>query len=202
MTRKVVLATNNAGKARELNAMLADLGLEVQAQSAFGVKEAEETGRTFAENAVLKAKNAAAQTGLPALADDSGLEVDALGGAPGLYSARYAGPKASDSDNVNKLLTALKSLPEAQRGARFRCAIAWLPAPEAEPQIFEAAWEGRILDAPRGTNGFGYDPVFFVPEKGCASAELPPAEKNRLSHRGQALAKFIAHLKTGRTTNP
>lgn len=196
--KQVVLATNNAGKARELAAMLAHLGLEVRAQSAFGVKEADETGRTFAENAVLKARNAAAQTHLPALADDSGLEVDALGGAPGLYSARYAGPKASDSDNLKKLLAALAGLPEAKRTARFRCALAWLPAPEAEPQIFEAAWEGRILETPRGSNGFGYDPVFFVPEQGCASAELPPADKNRLSHRGQALAKFIAHLKAQR----
>ena len=192
--RKVVLATNNAGKARELNAMLAELGLEVVAQSSLGVQEAEETGRTFAENAALKAKNAASQSGLPALADDSGLEVDALGGAPGLYSARYAGPKASDADNLKKLLAAMKGVPEAKRSARFRCAIAWLPSPEGEPRIFEAAWEGRILEAPRGSNGFGYDPVFFVPEKNCASAELPPAEKNHLSHRGQALAKLIAHL--------
>ena len=121
-----------------------------------------------------------------------------MGGAPGLYSARYAGPKASDPDNLNKLLTEMKGLPEAKRGARFRCALAWLPAPEAEPRIFEAAWEGRILEAARGQNGFGYDPVFFVPEKGCSSAELPAAEKNRLSHRGQALAKFIAHLKQQR----
>lgn len=196
--KKVVLATNNTGKAWELNAMLAELGLEVLAQSAFGVDEVEETGKSFAENAVLKARNAAAQTGLPALADDSGLEVDALDGAPGLFSARYAGPKASDSDNLNKLLLALHGVPESRRGARFRCALAWLPAPEAEPRVFEAAWEGRILEAPRGTNGFGYDPVFLVPEKQCSSAELPPAEKNRLSHRGQALAKFIAHLKAQR----
>lgn len=197
MTR-VVLATNNVGKARELGAMLAQLGLEVLAQSAFGVKEVAETGKTFAENAALKARNAATQTGLPALADDSGLEVDALGGAPGLYSARYAGPKASDADNLQKLLAALEGVPESKRGARFRCAIAWLPTPDAEPRTFEAAWEGRILESPRGNNGFGYDPVFYVPEKGCASAELPPAEKNRLSHRGQALAKFIAHLKAQR----
>ena len=195
---RVVLATNNTGKARELNAMLAELGLEVVAQSALGVSEAEETGSTFAENAVLKARNAAVQTGLPALADESGLEVDALGGAPGLYSARYAGPKANDTDNLNKLLTEMQGLPEAKRSARFRCALAWLPEPDALPMLFEAAWEGRILESPRGKNGFGYDPVFFVPAENCSSAELPPAEKNRLSHRGQALAKFIAHLKQHR----
>ena len=195
MTRKMVLATNNQGKARELNAMLAGLDLEIVSQGALGVTAVEETGKSFAENAVLKARHAAEATGLPAVADDSGLEVDALKGAPGIYSSRYAGPKASDTDNLMKLLGELRGVPENRRGARFRCAIAFLPSPDAEPEVFEAAWEGRILDAPRGSNGFGYDPVFWVPEKGCASAELPPEEKNRLSHRGRALALFAAHLR-------
>jgi XTP/dITP diphosphohydrolase len=192
----MVLATNNQGKARELNAMLAGLDVEFVAQGSLGVAAVEETGKSFAENAVLKARHAAATTGLPAVADDSGLEVDALGGAPGIYSARYAGPGARDMDNLLKLLAELRGLPEVKRSARFRCAIAYLKAPGVEPQVFEAAWEGRILDAPRGSNGFGYDPVFWVPEKDCASAELPPAEKNRLSHRGRAFAQLAAHLRT------
>ncbi|MGE5624869.1 MAG: XTP/dITP diphosphatase [Bacillota bacterium] len=191
----MILATNNAGKARELNAMLAGLGVEIIAQGTLGIPAVEETGRSFAENAVLKARHAAQASGLPAVADDSGLEVDALGGAPGIYSARYAGPKASDRDNLEKLLGELKGLPEARRGARFRCAIAYLAAPGAEPKVFEAAWEGRILESARGHNGFGYDPVFFVPEKGCASAELSPEVKNKLSHRGQAFARLADYLR-------
>jgi XTP/dITP diphosphohydrolase len=192
----MVLATNNQGKARELNAMLAGLDVEFVAQGSLGVAAVEETGKSFAENALLKARYAAAATGLPAVADDSGLEVDALGGAPGIFSARYAGPGASDMDNLLKLLAELRGLPETGRGARFRCAIAYIKAPGVEPRVFEAAWEGRILDAPRGSNGFGYDPVFWVPEKGCASAELSPAEKNLLSHRGRAFAQLAAHLRT------
>ena len=193
--KKMVLATLNAGKARELNAMLADLGVEIVSQGALGIPAVDETGGSFAENAVLKARHAARASGLPAVADDSGLEVDALGGAPGIYSARYAGPKASDEDNLEKLLKDLKGLSEEKRGARFRCAIAYLPSADAAPKLFEAAWEGRILDAPRGSNGFGYDPVFFVPEKGRASAELPPEVKNKLSHRGKAFALLADYLK-------
>ena len=193
--KRMVLATHNPGKARELNAMLAGLGVEVVAQGELGVAAVEETGKSFAENAVLKARHAVEATGLPTVADDSGLEVDALRGAPGVYSARYAGPKAGDADNLLKLLDELKGVPAEQRGARFRCAIAYLPSRDAAPVVFEAAWEGRILEAPRGHNGFGYDPVFWVPEKGCSSAELPPEVKNALSHRGRAFALFAAHLR-------
>lgn len=195
MTRKMVLATNNPGKARELNAMLAGLGMEVVTQGELGVAAVEETGRSFAENAMLKARHAAVATGLPAVADDSGLEVDALQGAPGVYSARYAGPQANDADNLKKLLRELEGVPADRRGARFRCAIAYLASRDAAPQVFEAAWEGRILEAPRGHNGFGYDPVFWVPDKACSSAELPPAVKNALSHRARAFALFTTSLK-------
>jgi XTP/dITP diphosphohydrolase len=192
--KRMILATNNQGKARELNVMLAGLGVEVVAQGELGIAAVAETGKSFAENAVRKARHAVEATGLPAVADDSGLEVDALQGAPGIYSARYAGPQANDRDNLEKLLKELKGLPEEKRGARFRCAIAYLPSRDAAPLVFEAAWEGRILDAPRGHNGFGYDPVFWVPEKGCSSAELPPEVKNALSHRGRAFALFAAYL--------
>lgn len=194
--RKIVLATLNAGKARELSAMVAGLGFEIVDQGSLGIPAVEETGRSFVENAMLKARHAAEASGLLAIADDSGLEVDALGGAPGIHSARYAGPQASDRDNLEKLLRELKGLPEGKRGARFRCAIAYLVAPQAEPKVFEAVWEGCILESPRGVNGFGYDPVFFVPEKGCASAELPPEVKNKLSHRGQAFARLASYLKS------
>ncbi|MGA9852888.1 MAG: RdgB/HAM1 family non-canonical purine NTP pyrophosphatase [Gammaproteobacteria bacterium] len=193
--KKVVLATGNAGKLQELWAMLSDSGIEVLPQTRFGVREIEETGSSFEENALLKARNASRQTGLPAIADDSGLEVDALYGAPGIYSARYAGVQASDSDNLTKLLNALLTVPENRRTARFRCAMVFVhQADDPVPVIREGVWEGRILEAPRGHNGFGYDPVFLVPEKGCSSAELPPEEKNHLSHRGQALRKLVAAL--------
>ncbi len=192
---KVVLATGNKGKVRELSAILADAGITVQPQSDFAVPEAEETGLTFVENAILKARNAAAHTGLPAVADDSGIEVDALNGAPGIYSARYAGKEADSADNNAKLLEVLKGLPESQRTARFRCVIVYLRhADDPSPIIAEGAWEGRILEAPRGEGGFGYDPLFFVPTHGCSSAELPPEEKNRISHRGLALAELKQRL--------
>ncbi len=194
--RKVVLATNNPGKARELGAMLAGLAIEILPQSALKVPEAEETGLSFIENALLKARNAASHTGLPAIADDSGLEVDALDGAPGIHSARYAGPKASDQDNLEKLLKALQDVPDLGRTARFRCVIVYLKhALDPAPLVAEGVWEGSILRAPKGSNGFGYDPVFWVPEKGCASAELPPEVKNALSHRGQALARLLAYFR-------
>ena len=193
---RVVLASSNAGKVRELNQLLAGAHIEVLPQSSFGVPEAEETGLTFVENAILKARNAARHTGLPALADDSGIEVDALNGAPGIYSARYAGPGSSDEENLLKLLAALEGVPEAQRGGRFQCVIAFLRhAEDPTPLICQGTWEGRILTAPRGANGFGYDPVFFVPEQGASSAELPPETKNRLSHRGQALRKLLEGLR-------
>jgi XTP/dITP diphosphohydrolase len=193
---KVVLATGNAGKVRELAAMLQGLNIEIVPQAALEVREAEETGLTFIENALLKARNAAEQTGLPAIADDSGLEVDALQGAPGIHSARYAGPNAGDQANLEKLLAAMLDLPDLARSARFRCVIVYLKhAKDPAPLVAEGVWEGSILRAPKGTNGFGYDPVFWVPEKGCTSAELPPEVKNRLSHRGQALARLIAHFR-------
>ncbi|HEY1992021.1 MAG TPA: RdgB/HAM1 family non-canonical purine NTP pyrophosphatase [Gammaproteobacteria bacterium] len=194
--RKVVLATNNAGKAKELNAMLGGLDMEIVAQSALGVPEAEETGLTFIENAILKARNAAAHAKLPAIADDSGLEVDALEGAPGIRSARYAGTPSNDQANLKKLLEAMREVPDIGRSARFRCVIVYLKhAQDPAPLVTEGVWEGSILRAPIGSNGFGYDPVFWVPEKGCACAELPPEVKNQLSHRGQALARLAAHFR-------
>ncbi len=193
--QQIVLATGNPGKVREINQLLIGHDLEVIPQSAFKVPEAEETGLTFVENAIIKARNAAAQAGLPAIADDSGLEVDALQGAPGIYSARYAGPEASDRDNLEKLLVELGDLPDAQRSARFQCIMVYLRhAHDPSPLICQGTWEGRVLFAPRGENGFGYDPVFYVPDQDCSSAELAPALKNRLSHRGQALRKLIAAL--------
>lgn len=199
MSKTIVLASSNAGKVREFNQLLAGLRLEVVPQSRFDVADAEETGLTFVENAILKARNAAQHTGLPALADDSGLEVDALHGAPGIYSARYAGPKASDAGNLEKLLTMLKDVPEAERGARFQCVLVYLRhALDPTPLICQGTWEGRILTAARGTSGFGYDPVFLVPTHGCSAAQLPADVKNALSHRGQALRQLVAALATPR----
>lgn len=196
--KKIVLASNNPGKVREFNQLLADLEIEVVPQSEFGVVEAEETGLTFVENAILKARNAALHTGLPAIADDSGIEVDALQGAPGIYSARFAGSGASDQQNLEKLLHDIEGIPEAQRSARFQCLMVFMRhATDPTPLICQGTWEGRILTAPQGDNGFGYDPVFFVPEEGCSSAQLPPDTKNRLSHRGQALRQLIEALHQG-----
>jgi XTP/dITP diphosphohydrolase len=192
---RIVLATGNLGKVRELGAMLADLGVHVLPQSDFGVPEAEETGLSFVENAILKARNAAAHTGLPAIADDSGIEVDALNGAPGIYSARYAGTDGDDAANNAKLLAALAELPPAARSARFRSVVVFMRhADDPSPLIAEGAWEGRILDAPRGSGGFGYDPLFQVAGRDVSAAELPAEEKNRLSHRGQALRRLLAEL--------
>ena len=192
---RVVLASNNAGKVREINQLLADTGLRVLPQSDFGVPEAEETGLTFVENAILKARNAARHSGLPAIADDSGIEVDALKGAPGIYSARYAGRGASDEENLRKLLADLADVPDAGRTARFQCLMVYLRhADDPTPLICQGTWEGRILVEPRGDNGFGYDPVFLVPDLGRSAAQLDPATKNRLSHRGQALRLLAAAL--------
>jgi XTP/dITP diphosphohydrolase len=199
MSKTIVLASSNAGKVREFNQLLGDLQLEVVPQSQFNVADADETGLTFVENAILKARNAAQHTGLPALADDSGLEVDALHGAPGIYSARYAGPNASDTENLEKLLGMLKDVPGEKRGARFQCVLVYLRhALDPTPLICQGTWEGRILTAPRGTSGFGYDPVFFVPTHACSAAELPADTKNALSHRGQALRQLLTAL-PGRT---
>lgn len=192
---KLVLASNNAGKLAEFSRLLEGSGLQVLPQAEFGVTDAEETGLTFVENALLKARHAARATGLPALADDSGLCVDALGGAPGLYSSRYAGQDADTAANVIKLLHALQDVPEARRSARFHCALVLLRHPEdPQPLIAEGSWEGRILPAPRGSHGFGYDPVFLDPEHGLSAAELDPATKNRIGHRGRALEQLRQRL--------
>lgn len=192
---RVVLATGNPGKVRELAALLADSGLEIVPQTELNVGDAEETGLTFIENALLKARHAARATGLPAIADDSGLAVDALGGAPGIYSARYAGTGGDDAANNRKLLEALAGLPPEQRTARFHCVMVYLRhADDPVPIVCHGQWPGRILEAPRGVNGFGYDPLFLVPETDCASAELDAATKNRLSHRGRALRLLVERL--------
>jgi XTP/dITP diphosphohydrolase len=192
---EIVLASGNAGKLAELRELLAAAGHVLRAQSEFGIADAEETGLTFIENALLKARHASAATGLPALADDSGLCVDALGGAPGLYSARYAGGHGDSARNIERLLGELRDVPDAARTARFHCALALLrSADDPRPLVAEGSWEGRILREPRGARGFGYDPVFLDPENGVSAAELDPAIKNAISHRGRALATLKLRL--------
>ena len=194
MVGKLVLATSNAGKLAELRDLLG-ADFDLHAQSEFGVDDADETGLTFVENAILKARHAAAATGLPALGDDSGLCVDALSGAPGLYSARYAGTHGDSGANIDKLLRELACIDAAQRTARFVCVLALVRhANDPQPVIAEGVWHGRILHARQGGNGFGYDPVFYSPAHGCSAAELEPAIKNRDSHRGQALAALKRQL--------
>ena len=192
---KVVLASSNPGKLSELRALLKPAGLQIVPQDALGVEPPEETGVTFVENALIKARAACAATGLPALADDSGVVVDALGGAPGVRSARYAGDGASDADNLAMLLEALAGVDPPERGAAFVCAIVYLRhVQDPCPIVCEGVWKGRILDAPRGDGGFGYDPVFFVEALNRTAAELSRAEKNAVSHRGQALAQLLDQL--------
>ena len=192
---KFVLASSNPGKLAELETLLAPSGLRVVPQDVLGVEPPEETGLTFIENALIKARAACAATGLPALADDSGIVVGALGGAPGVRSARYAGEGATDADNVSRLLESLEGVAVPERGAAFVCVIACLRhARDPRPIVCEGVWEGRILDAPRGAGGFGYDPVFFVEALGRSAAELSRAEKNAMSHRGQALAQLLERL--------
>ena len=191
----LVLASGNPGKLAELRQLLEGSGHVVRPQSEFGVGDAEETGLTFVENALLKARHAARATGLPALADDSGLCVDALGGAPGLYSARYAGGHGDAARNIERLLRELEGVPDDARGARFHCAVVLLRhATDPQPIIAEGSWSGRILRAPRGAGGFGYDPVFLDPENARTAAELEPAVKNAISHRGRALASLRQRL--------
>lgn len=191
---KLVLASGNPGKLAELRALLGER-ITLHAQSEFGVTDAEETGLSFVENAILKARHAARASGLPTLADDSGLCVDALRGAPGLYSARYAGHHGDSAANIDKLLRELDGVPDAERSARFVCVLALLRhAEDPLPLIAQGIWEGRILRAPQGSGGFGYDPVFFSPAHGCSAAELPSDVKNRDSHRGLALAQLRAQL--------
>jgi XTP/dITP diphosphohydrolase len=191
---KIILASGNPGKRREIEKILADFDIEIVPQSDFGVSEAQETGTTFAENALIKARHASAATGLPAIADDSGLAVDALGGRPGVYSARYAGPDATDADNNARLLAELAGVPPAERGAAFHCVACFVTPGDDRPVIAEGQWRGRILDAPVGDGGFGYDPLFFVEETGCSSAQLSAVEKNRRSHRGKALRELARKL--------
>ncbi len=199
--RRLVVATGNAGKLRELQALLEGLGFELVGQDALGVASIEETGSTFLENALLKAHHAAAATGCAVLADDSGLEVDALGGAPGVLSARFAGASADDAANNRKLLEALVDVAPAARGARYRCVLVYLEGPaDREPLVAEGVWEGQIAATPRGAGGFGYDPYFLVPEEGCTAAELAPSIKNQLSHRGKALADLRRALAARRSS--
>ncbi|WP_246072299.1 RdgB/HAM1 family non-canonical purine NTP pyrophosphatase [Catenovulum sediminis] len=192
MMKKIVLATGNLGKVAELNQMLSDKHYEVVSQGEFNVPEADETGLTFVENAILKARNACHHTGLPAIADDSGLEVDFLHGLPGIYSARYAGLDATDQDNIDKLQAALKGVPAIQRTAKFQCVLVFMRhEKDPTPLICHGTWHGQITETQSGSNGFGYDPVFFVKSENCTSAELNKERKNTLSHRAQAL-KLLA----------
>lgn len=190
--KRIVLASNNQGKVEEINQLLANRPVEVVLQQMLGISEVEETGLTFVENAILKARHAAGQSGLPAIADDSGIEVDALMGAPGIYSARFAGPVCSDQQNNIKLIQALSDLPQEQRTARYQCVLVYMRhAQDPTPVICQGTWEGVILESPRGNNGFGYDPLFYLPDRGLSAAEMSTEEKNRISHRGQALQKLL-----------
>jgi XTP/dITP diphosphohydrolase len=192
---RVVLASSNSGKLRELASLLAPFGFDLVAQTALGVETPPETGQTFAENALLKARYAAAATSLPSLADDSGIEVDALGGRPGVYSARYAGEGATDQDNLRKMLGELRDVPPGKRTARYQCVIAFVgTALDAESIIASGTWEGTVIGEPRGLGGFGYDPIFVPSGFDRTAAELDPAEKNSLSHRGQALRSLVTQL--------
>ncbi len=191
----IVLATGNQGKVKELAALLNDQGFEIKPQNTFNVSDVAETGTTFVENAIIKARHAAKETGLPAIADDSGLEVDALQGAPGVYSARFAGEDATDADNNKKLLSALNGVKPSERTARFHCVLVYMQhAQDPTPIICHGVWHGSILTRPQGEQGFGYDPIFWVAEHNMSSAELPRTLKNQLSHRGKALSQLVEKL--------
>jgi XTP/dITP diphosphohydrolase len=195
LNKDIVLASGNKGKIREFNQRLSALGFNIRPQSEFNTPEAEENGLSFVENAILKARQAAKHTGLPAIADDSGLEVDALNGAPGIYSARYSGDNATDASNNKKLWEAVQNLPQEQRSARFQCVLVYMRHHlDPTPLICQASWEGHIVPPSQGNNGFGYDPLFFVRDENCTAAELSPECKNRVSHRGQAMDKLIQVL--------
>ena len=194
--QKLVIASGNKGKLRELSALLEPLDYQVHTQAEFNVPDVPETGTTFVENAIIKARHAAELTGLAAVADDSGIEVDALDGAPGVYSARFSAPDATDEKNNALLIEKLRNVPEEQRTARYRAVIVYMRhAKDPSPIICEGSWEGHIVLEPRGEGGFGYDPYFFVPTHGCTSAELSAEQKNAISHRGQALAELVNKLK-------
>ncbi|OCG13888.1 non-canonical purine NTP pyrophosphatase, RdgB/HAM1 family [Gilliamella sp. App6-5] len=195
--QKIVLATNNQGKVNELQKLLADAGFDIIAQSQFNVPDVEETGLTFIENAILKARHTAKLTGLPTIADDSGLAVDALGGQPGIYSARYAGENSDDKSNNKKLLKALQNTPKEKRTAYFYCALVFMRHEnDPTPIICLGKWHGFILNEEQGEGGFGYDPLFYVPELGCSAAQLTKEQKSQISHRGQALKQLITNIKT------
>ncbi len=192
-TNKIILASGNPGKIKEIQAILPHFSIVTQQQ--LDIQEAEETGSTFVENAIIKARNAAFHSKLPAIADDSGLVVEVLNGAPGVISARYAGPKATDQENLHKLLSDMQDIPEPQRNAHFVCVMVFMRhALDPTPLITQASWEGKILTHAQGNNGFGYDPVFWVPAENCSSAELPISRKNQISHRAQALQKLASLL--------
>lgn len=196
MGKQVILASGNRGKLREIGAILSGIGMELLPQSRFNVPVVDETGLTYVENAILKARAAAAVSGLPAIADDSGIEVDVLHGAPGIYSARFAGPGASDELNLRLLLERVAAKGVTGAAARYQCVIVYMRhATDPSPVIAQACWDGMIVPEPRGENGFGYDPIFFVPEHGCTSAELPPELKNRISHRAKALQDLLQKLR-------
>lgn len=198
MSQKVILATSNPGKVRELAELLNNFGLNIIAQSEYNVSSVEETGLTFIENALLKARHAARTTGLPAIADDSGIAVDALQGAPGIYSARYAGEGSTDQDNVNKLLLAMKDVPEGQRQAAFHCVLVYLKhAEDPTPIVCYGRWPGVITNVADGEGGFGYDPVFYVTAAGKTAAQMSKVEKSAVSHRGQALKLLLEALRNG-----
>lgn len=189
---QIVLASGNKGKLREFADLFAPMNIEVIPQSEFDVPEAEETGLSFVENAIIKARNAAHHTGLPAIADDSGIEVDYLLGAPGIYSARYSGENASDEANLQALLSALDGVPEKERAARYQCVLVMMRhSKDPTPLICQASWEGAILTEPRGDGGFGYDPIFWVPELETSAAELSSEQKHAISHRGKALRQLM-----------
>ena len=194
----LVVASDNRGKLKELRAIFAGLPFALRAQSDFGLQSADETGADFVENALLKARHACRETGFAVIADDSGLEVDALGGAPGIRSARYAGDDADDARNREKLLCELRAFDDDALTARFRCAAVYLRAAAAEPMVVEACWNGRVVREPRGDGGFGYDPVFYVPDHGCTAAQLAPRVKNVISHRARAFGELRARLQARR----
>jgi XTP/dITP diphosphohydrolase len=195
LPKKIVLASGNAGKLREIERILADLDVEIIAQAELGVSEADETGHTFVENALIKARHAAVSTSLPAIADDSGLVVKVLDGRPGVHSARYSGPSATDDENIDKLLQEMQRVPTDERGAAFHCCACFVTPDDTSSLIAEGRWEGMILGERRGTDGFGYDPVFFDPECGRTAAELGPEQKNARSHRGKALTALAEMMR-------